>query len=64
MVSTRQKMYDDHNRSVHNEPRLADPGASHPPRPIERRPSVLIKDVPEPQAIQPVLQPTLEPDEI
>jgi hypothetical protein len=60
----RQKMYDDNNRSVHNEPRAADPGASHQPRPIGRRPSVLIEYVPEPQAIQPVLQPMLEPDEI
>jgi hypothetical protein len=64
MVSTRQKTYDDNNRSVHNNPRPADLGASHPPRPHGQRASVLVEDVPEPQAIQPVLQPTLDPDEI
>jgi hypothetical protein len=64
MVNTRQKTYDDNNHSVHNEPHTADPRASHPPRPVARRKSVLVEDVPEQQEIQPVLQPTLEPDEI
>jgi hypothetical protein len=64
MVSTRQKTYDDNNRSVHNDPRPMDPSASHPPRPHGQRASVLVEDVAEPRAIQPVLQPSLDRDEI